>query len=150
MQLHQEMRQTGDVEGLGGMRDLQPGRDAADPGDIHLDDRAGALLHILAEMRMEYMDSPTAIGVAVERVRRICPSRSSAGSGSSIQARSSSLSRLCPSDRLVDRKALVAVRHDLEAIAQRRAHGREAREVLGPVRLTDLHLRAGKSLLSGL
>ena len=50
MQLHQEVRADRDVEGLGRMRDLQPGRDAADAADIDLHDRAGALLHVFAEM----------------------------------------------------------------------------------------------------
>ena len=43
--------QTGDVERLRKMRHLEPGRDAADPRAIDLDDRAGAALEILAEMR---------------------------------------------------------------------------------------------------
>ena len=51
VQLHQEMRADRDVEGLGQMRDLEPGRDAADAADIDLDDRAGVALQILAEMQ---------------------------------------------------------------------------------------------------
>ena len=38
MQFHQEMRADRHVEGLGRMRDLQPGRDAADAADIDLHD----------------------------------------------------------------------------------------------------------------
>jgi len=51
MQLHQKMRADRDVEGFRQMRRLQPGRDPADARDVDLDDRAGAPLQIIAEMR---------------------------------------------------------------------------------------------------
>ncbi|MNY68136.1 hypothetical protein D3C86_2058470 [compost metagenome] len=43
-------------------------------------------------------------------------------------------------DRLVDGETLVAVGHDLEAIAERLAHCRQAIVVLRAVRLADLDL----------
>src|SRR5262245_33280447 len=38
VQLHEEVRADGDVEGFGEVRRLQPRRDAADAGDVDLDD----------------------------------------------------------------------------------------------------------------
>ncbi len=49
-------------------------------------------------------------------------------------------------DDLVDRKALITVGHDLEARPERQTHGREPVIILRPMRLADLHLRAGEAL----
>ena len=45
-----------------------------------------------------------------------------------------------------DVEALVGVDHDLEAVADRVAHRRQPRDVLGHVRLADLDLRAAEAL----
>src|SRR5438128_11637783 len=50
---------------------------------------------------------------------------------------------------LVDGKTLVAVRHDLVAVADSLAHGRKPGEVLGPVLLADLDLGAGEAFRLG-
>src|ERR1700722_13842116 len=52
-------------------------------------------------------------------------------------------------DRLVERKTLVGVRHDLVAGSEGRAHGGKPPIVLGDMRTADLDLRAGESLLAG-
>src|SRR5258707_618330 len=50
MQLHQEMRADRHVERLRHVRDLEPGRDAADAPHTDLYDRAGARLQIVLEL----------------------------------------------------------------------------------------------------
>src|SRR5271156_457107 len=52
-------------------------------------------------------------------------------------------------DRLVERKTLVGVGHDLETWSKRCAHGGKPPIVLGDMRTADLDLRAGESLLAG-
>ena len=52
-------------------------------------------------------------------------------------------------DRLIERKTLVRVGHDLVIGSKRRAHGGEAPIILGDMRAADLDLRAGKSLFAG-
>ena len=51
MQLHQKVRADWNVKTFGQMRHFQPGCDAADARHIHLHNRAGAALQILAEMQ---------------------------------------------------------------------------------------------------
>ena len=50
MKLHEEMRADGHVKSFGCMRHFQPWGDAANARNIHLNDRTGPFLHILAEM----------------------------------------------------------------------------------------------------
>ena len=52
-------------------------------------------------------------------------------------------------DRLVERKTLVGVGHDLETWSKRCAHGGKPPIVLGDMRTADLDLRAGESLFAG-
>ncbi|MCY1297083.1 hypothetical protein D9M70_465090 [compost metagenome] len=146
MQLHQEVRADGNIECFGRMRHLQPRCNAADAGDVDLDDRAGALLHVFAEMpdrihgltnRDRRRRRTRQADVAVEIIswqRLLDP-----GEIQFLQARR-------PADGLVDGKALIAVGHDLEAVAERLAHGGKPIVVLRPVRLADLHLRTGEAL----
>ena len=139
---------TGDVERLGEVRDLEPRRDAADARAVDLDDRAGAALEVLAEMRrvIERLADR-------DRHRRLCaasstwPPRSSAGSGSSSHASAERRdTRARGGSASGDGERLVGVDHQLERVAHRLAHGGEPRDVLGDRRLADLDLGAAESL----
>ena len=50
MDFHQVMRTNRNVESLCKMRRFHPRRNSADPGDVHLDDRAGIESQVFAEM----------------------------------------------------------------------------------------------------
>ena len=146
MQFHQEMRADRHVEGFRRVSNLQPGRDAADPAGIDLHDRAATLLHVFAKM-------PDRVKRFANRYRRRRRSRQ-AYVAVNVVGRQRLLDPgkvevaqpLGAADRLVDGKALIAVGHDLIAIADRLAHRRKPREILRAVGLADLHLGAAKSL----
>ena len=149
MQLHQEMRADRHVEGLRRMRDLEPGRDAADARDIDLHDRAGALGHIFAEMadrierladrdrRRRRARQPDMAVEIVGRQRLLDPGEVEIGEAPGAP------------DRLVEREALVGVGHDLVSRPQRRAHGGEPAIVLRHMRAADLDLGAAEALVRG-
>src|SRR5277367_3106069 len=131
------------------MRNLEPWRDAADPRCIDLHDRAGALGHIFAEMpdRIDrFADcnrcrgrarQPTMAVEVVRRQRLLNPGEIEVGEAAGAP------------DRLVERKTLVGVSHDLETWSERCAHGGKPPIVLGDMRTADLDLRAGESLFAG-
>jgi hypothetical protein len=50
VQLHEEVRAHHDVVRFGQVRDLQPRRDATDPGHVDLDDAGGAAPEVLGEL----------------------------------------------------------------------------------------------------
>ncbi|WUH86010.1 hypothetical protein OG494_11100 [Amycolatopsis sp. NBC_00438] len=53
VRFHQEVRAGLDVEGFGQVGHLEPGRDAAGPGDVGLHDRGRAAVQVVAELRDE-------------------------------------------------------------------------------------------------
>ena len=146
VQLHQEMRADGDVESLGEMRDLEPRRDAADARAVDLDDRARAALEILAEMRRVVerfadRDRHRRLARRARRGRRgprpaAAPRTTPSISGAYACARR---------QRLGDGERLVGVDHHLERVADRLAHRRQPRDVLGDRRLADLDLARRES-----
>ena len=142
MQLHQEVRADLQVEGLGQVRHLEPGRDAADPRDVDLQDRRRALLHVGGELtrrveRFADRDRHRAgggqarvAGDVVGRQRLLEPGDAELGIGRRT------------AQGLGQGEALVGVDHDLEAVADGLAHGAQPRQVLAEVRLADLDLGA--------
>lgn len=134
------------IESLGEVRDLEPGRDAADAPDVRLDDRAGAALEILAEMRrvverLPYRDRHRGLGgelhVAAQILggqRLLEPSEIEVAIGMGAAA------------GLGHREGLVRIHHEGKVVADCLAHGGKAPHVLGDGGLADLDLRAAKSL----
>src|SRR5690606_9250960 len=144
VQLHEEMRAYRDVERLGEVGHLQPGRDAADARDVDLDDTAGLALQVLAEMRH-----------AVDRFadgNRQARRRRETDMAAEVFRRQwllvpGEVKRLVEAgapDSLVDGGTLVAVHHDLEAVADGFTHRRKPYDVLMR-RASDLDLGAAEA-----
>src|ERR1700738_4837525 len=55
-----------------------------------------------------------------------------------------------PADRLVEREALIGIRHDVPGIAHRRPYGAQPARILRDMRTTDLDLGAAEATLLGL
>ena len=144
------MRRDGEVAGLGQVRDLEPGRDAADARDVDLHDVAGLRAHIVGELadrveRLADRDRQRALRrklrVALQvvgRQRLLEPADAELG-----------IARRTP-QRLAEREALVGIDHQLEAVAHRLAHRAQAFDVVGEQRLADLELGALEAGLLGL
>jgi len=142
VQLHQEMRAHVHVERLREVRDLQPGRDAADAGDVDLDDPRGPAVEVLAELRDRVHrfadrdgrggggDEP---GVALDVVR---------GQRLLDPAEVEAVEQAGAADRLGTGHRLVGVDHDVEVRADGLADRGQPLTVLLAARLPDLHLDA--------
>ena len=146
MQLHEEVRADVDVEGFGEMRHLQPRRDAADPGDVDLDDAGRAAVEVFAELRdgvHRLADGDRRRGGAGEahvpfdvicRERLLDP------------AEVEPVEEARAADRLGRGHRLVGVDHEVEPGPDGVADGGEALAVLVAARLADLDLDAAQAL----
>ena len=139
--------QTGRLKRLGQMRDLEPGRDAADAGHIDLHDGGGAERDVILELAgriqaFAHGDRHAAGGAPAGRGR----STSSAGIGSSNQTDAVIGQHVGAQQRLVIGERLIGIDHQAEAVAHRRAHGRQAGGILGQMGPADLELGPGETL----
>ena len=146
MQFHQEMRADGEVHRLGHMRDLEPGRDAADAAHIHLHDGTGAGLHVIGELaggieafahgdrHAGVFGQPRMAGQIVGGHRLLEPGDADLGQHPGAQK--------C----LVIVEGLIGIDHQAEIVAHRGPHRRQTRPILGQMRLADLDLGPGEAL----
>ena len=147
VQLHQEVRADRRVERLGEVRDLEPRRDAAD---------ARASPPARSSRRGAPGTPGSARGDTATRRRRSAstPCAASSTCAAEVLRRQRLLEpaehqvavRVRAPARLGDRERLVRVDHQLERVADGRAHGRKPRDVLGDRRPADLHLGAPEPL----
>src|SRR6266850_2688836 len=140
MKFHQKVRRDLDVECLGEVGDLQPGRDAPEAGRIRLQDAGGAGRHVLAEV--------------AQGVNALPHGNRNAGRGGELDVASEVLGRkgfLQPVEVEWFEKVrsplglrvghrLVGVDHDVEGRADCVAHSAEPLEVLLRTGLADLQL----------
>ena len=143
------MRRHLHVERLGGVRGLQPRRDAADPGDVDLDDPGRARRQVLREAgraveRLADRDGdgrgrgqPDVPRQVVRRQRLLEP-------GQVVR-----LVGVRPADRLGGGHRLVRVHHQHPVRSDRLPDGREPRGVLARGGPADLHLGAAQPLRLG-
>ena len=141
MSFHQEMRRQTHIERFSKVGRLKPRGDAANSSNARLQNARTAMLQVLPEMLKaieRFADSDWDSGRAD---RRTCPTKSSAGRGSSYQAISNASRGAEPCGLLDPRRMLISVHHDLEIIAYGFAYRRDALHVFDH-RPADFHFEA--------
>ncbi|OIP84059.1 MAG: hypothetical protein AUK37_06190 [Rhodobacterales bacterium CG2_30_65_12] len=145
VQLHQEMRADRHVEPLGHVGNLEPGGDAADPGDVGLHDAGRALFEIILELRLRIHALAHCDGHT--RVTR------EQGMGTDVIGGHRFLEPVHPclgqhvgaAHRLGEIERLVGIDHHPEILANRRAHLGQPGAVFSDRRLADLELSPVKA-----
>jgi len=136
------------VEGLRRVNNLQPRRDSADARDVGLHDRATASRQIFAEMA----DGIKRLADGNRRgggIRQPHVPVDVIGGQWLLDPGKIELGKLTRApDRIVEREPLVGVGHDLEIVAERRAHRREPCAILRDMRAANLDLGAAKPLFA--
>ncbi len=146
VQLHQEVRAHRHVERLGQVRDLEPRRDAADPRAVDLHDRAGPALQVFAEVRRVVQRLADGDRHGRARGELDVPAQVLGGQRLLQPGEPQRRVRVRAAQRLGHRPRLVGVDHQLEVVADGRAHGVEPAQVLADRRLADLELGAPEPL----
>src|SRR5215831_6787515 len=148
MDLHQEVRTHRHIEGLGHMRDLEPGRDAADAADIDLHDGAGTSLKIVLKLR----ERVHGFADRDRYIRRSCEAAMCADIvGMNGLLEPGDIERLVvahATDRFVERETLVGIGHDLPVEADLVTDRRKALHIFGDKWTTDLDFGPSEAALS--